>query len=329
MNLRLTDGMLRFLQEHERPAPNAPAEYCVAVVDAKGNLVTPDKRAPISTDKGVFILDGELSHHERSGGGRGKGPYFFSLRLRDEKEPNRPLGRWSGMANSLMLLSANVQGYTDLNREGLIGEMGERVTATLLTATGAPSLEERNRLLDALAREGEKGERVTADVLPRFRGPDNPASLPSGSAFQIRIVSHLNAHIYVAERRPKALRLLLINGSNEAGFTANKQRILPEISGIEVGKVEKREEREYFVFARSLNAPGQPPSVAHLGAESVAPITASLVEDEEHPVRVRSEEGNIIPLASEEIGLIRMLRAAQSAPAGTWAVKRMHFAVTP
>lgn len=128
MHLRMTEGITRFLMEREQGA------FYVVQKDRRGNFTRLESKEQITSTKPPFFLEGVLSFVKDAKHPRGY--YQCLLRLRnDEKQKPLCVG-WTGTAESLLLLSGNVQGYAGVHKEGLIGAMGEQVLVALRNRLG-------------------------------------------------------------------------------------------------------------------------------------------------------------------------------------------------
>jgi hypothetical protein len=128
MHLRLTEGIIRFLMEREQGA------FCVVQKDRRGNFTRLESREQITSDKPQYFLEGSLSFIKDTK--HPNGYYQCLLRLRNSDKQKPLCVAWRGTAESLLLLSGNVQGYAGVHKEGLIGALGEQVLVALRSRLG-------------------------------------------------------------------------------------------------------------------------------------------------------------------------------------------------
>ena len=121
LNVRLTSALERFLTDHAGDA------FTVVHAASAGSTN--------SAAGGRYLLDGDVSF--ASGRREDAGRFLMTARLFRAGAHPVLIGQWTGVSSSLRTLTANLHQEHDLNRFGLVGELGSRILAAVTDDTAA------------------------------------------------------------------------------------------------------------------------------------------------------------------------------------------------
>ncbi len=323
MNLRFTEGVARYLKARERVSETLAPDFCVVQRDSNGQLVTFEQKEPVSTLKAVFLIEGRLSYHEamqeRAAG------YSCTLELRREEKGEKPLVSWLGTAQSLLLLSGNVQGYSNVNREGLIGELGDRILGALLSFAPPLSEQEQALILEKGLKEGEREKGITIKLIATPPSEENtPRKLLPGTQYHMRLETALAGQVFVLERSRQGLRLLLPSNSLLVTAKPKTALLLPAMGGFLVERAEEEEDRELIVLLHSEKR-GREPQVKQQRFGLLNPPRSM----EESPVQVREVSAQKGLQSTSLINATRLLQGLRADTGGQWIARRLVYHVSP
>ncbi len=296
-------------------------------------------RAPFrAAGTATFSLDGDLSHvaaDDPTGG-----PYMAVLRLHREGEPRQLVGQWAGTAESLRYLTANLRHVPGVHAHGLMGELAERVAATVVGQAGG----EAARALDALLRATPRPQRIEAGIVAEPDGATTPAELPPGTRYRVRVNCQEGGQLFLlrvcAVGRPAALTP--IDSGRSVEVMPGKPLLLPADAPLVAGDsggdalvvLFRRQTEE--PRPRGRRSPGSPPF--HLAAEGLlkpgrdrdrdpASLGTPAVGAPAGAPPVTVVEGGIAPIPpiDEDPALARFLRQAAADPPGTWVAVRVRM----
>lgn len=295
------------------------------------------KRGRVATR--VLTLEGDLSHVDASPA-EGGGGYLCVLRLFQEGRPRRLVAQWSGTADSLRYLTANLRADRRVDSQGLLGDMGKRVIA-YVDRTGG---EDQALALEKLVRPALRSAKdVTATVLPEDAKPTGTTTLtadvPAGGGYRLKVASRHPGAVFVVgrsgvEKLPQAL--YLPEAAAVEVRAAGEPVMLPS-GPAETLKADERvrqpqgEDQELIVLVRRRNVKGNGAAAALPSASPEAPALSANIgtgmPGSGAPVGVM--EGMRSRMAPADPGVARLLRWMASDPPGTWTAQRVVLHVSP
>lgn len=313
------------------------------------------KRGKVATR--LLTLEGDLSHVDASPA-EGGGGYLCVLRLFQEGTPRRLVAQWSGTADSLRYLTANLRADRRVDSQGLLGDMGKRVVA-YMERTGA---DDQALALETLLRPAlRSGKDVSAVILPEDTKPAASAAataapartattavadVPAGSGYRLKVASKRPGAVFVigrsgAEKIPRAVYLPDSGAAAAEVRAAGEPVTLPAASAGSLKADEQvsqpqGEDQELIVLVRRKDAKkgGGASAAAAIpfaaSPEAPAPAGGSIgtgIPGSGAPVGVM--EGMRSRMAPADHNVARLLRTIASDPPGTWAARRVVLHISP
>ena len=283
----------------------------------------------------ALSVEGEFSRTED---GKGGGPFLVVLRLYQEKSgavPRRVLAQWAGVADNYRYLTGNLDNRADIDREGLLGEMGKRIAEA---ASDAP----RNAAFDAFVATVAQSKSVLVTLVPTRTMPSGNGSaagqtdaivapvLEAGREYRIKIASQESGTVVVVGRDANARLIpLYLPGDKDAprSVELGKPILVPALSEKPwiAPVTDAPTEQALFVFVRhekpnTKSAPAGNARVLSATSNDTPPVLPS-------PVRVLSTG----TLADENLGhvLEALLKQFARDPKDTWTAQRFVVKVVP
>ena len=152
-----------------------------------------------------MFLDGELSRTPNAQTG---GAYFVTVRVTQEKPSRQLVAAWAGVAQNYRYLTGNLENRPDVNREGLLGEIGKQIAAfAALPASPA------NTQFAELVQKALIAGRVIATLVPEDGTKTFSVAAPtlqSGQNFRLQIAAEFSGSVIILrEDGPQLIPLFM------------------------------------------------------------------------------------------------------------------------
>ena len=326
LNESLTTGIIQYMKERSKER--------VDIVDMRIKPI-PANMAGQPT----LTLEGDLSHvaTEDTGGG----PYLLTLRLVElagEGKSRRIVAQWSGTAQTLMSLTSNLRRDPRISNDGLVGELGNRVVETV-AAYGSASAQEQQKYFSHLLKTTAKPVNVTVKLV----SPSQTLALNGGtsamfsrSRFGLEVSASYAGTVYVVgvgangQLRP----LLLPVAGKEVIIAPDTLSRLPSDTFWQATETQQPVREELVVLIRRRTAPPQRetmPREAEPSSARCQTMRSQTGLGVEEPLHVMVLDGGnrILPRASGNEEIERLLEMTRNDPPGTWIVVRIPVTIVP
>ncbi len=295
----------------------------------------------------VLHLGGEISRTSDKEDG---GPFLVVARLYEEKTaatPRKIVAQWAGVADNYRFLTGNLEKRPDVDKEGLLGELGKRVSLSVAPMPATPAWSA------PLAKAAQTG-RVIASIVPVGADGKPDASAPviaapvlkSEQTYRLKVAAKNGGTVYVVRVEGGRLVPVLLPKANDTAAPTvepGKPILLPSGAGatMTAPKTDKAMEQTFLVLVRHADTkpvPPAPPKQAEaqtgpaLRLAAFAPSVALPAADEPNapvPVRILSTSGDAVLPEGDGPEISRLVKMLTADPNGTWSAHRLIVRIVP
>ena len=294
-------------------------------------VVGPDAKSRPPKNARVLLLDGELSRTPNADGGA----YFVIVRAVQEKPTRQTVAAWAGIAQNYRYLSGNLDSRPDVNREGLLGELGKQI-AVYVQGPAAPA----NDLFSAGLQKALQAGRVIATVVPSD-GPAAPAvaapTLRSEQSYRIKIAAEDAGSVYILrEDGSQLISLFMPDTAPSASQTVEPGKPLlipfPQTPSWKAPKTGEPLTQTLLVLVRR-KTPALPQTASTaapaLRLARLAAFAAPNRAGDSLPVQVIRTPADPLPPAAPDAVREKMAQLLAAGPEGTWTAQRITIQILP
>lgn len=322
----LTTGMIQYVKERGKDR--------IEVVDTR---VNPGRT--LNSAVPSLTMESDLSHAATDDANGG--PYLLTVRLFEEAKPRRIVAQWSGVAQTLMSLTANLRQDPRISADGLVGELGNRVVETV-AAYGAVSAQDQQKRFMRFIKASKKTESLTTRLVSAEQTAATNIGTPtliSRSGFGVEVTAPFSAEVYVVglDATGRLRPLLLPAAGHEVVLAPGMSLRIPTGTFWQATETLQPVQEEVVVLTRRKQNTLQPQKT-NTGEPGAAIRFASLQDKTvqpglglENPLHVIVVDGGnrILPRASGSRDVERFLSMIENDPVGTWATSRLPVQIIP
>ena len=283
--------------------------------------------AESSQVKASYTVEGSLSHEARND--KSGGPYTLRLHLQSEGSGHPVLAEWTGTAESLRYLTANLRQDPRVDIEGLVGEMGRRIA-------GAVAGAQQSESLSAALSSIDRGKRLGAELVrDSGNAPESAGRIDihAGSRFRIRVRSKDAGSLFLLSTDPASVRALITSEPGGEIRVDPGQPLLFPTDGLVAESDTQAPDRSLIVLVNKSGVHGgilrdpRPDAGGTDTGNSMLHVPPTVNDTSEAPP-VLITEGRAAGSSKGDAAVTRILRSISTDPRGSWLSQVLKVRVT-